>query len=63
MDRMALALSRYRHEEDWRRADAWRRATGEPTTTRPVSRSKRLLLMVGTALLALIALAPPVQPA
>ena len=58
--RMALALSRHYREDDWQRAGEWRRATGEPASTPPAARSKRLLLLLGAAVLALIALAPSV---
>lgn len=57
--RMVLALSRQYREDDWRHADEWRRASSEPPT-RPQSASRRLLLLLGAAILALIAFAPSV---
>jgi hypothetical protein len=58
--RMVLALSRYYREDDWRHADEQRRVSSEPTQTRHVSASKRLLFLIGAAILALIAFAPSV---
>jgi hypothetical protein len=58
--RMVIALSRQYREDDWRQADAWRRASSESPQARPVSTSKRLLLLLGAAILALIAFAPSV---
>jgi hypothetical protein len=58
--RIALALSRYYREDDWQRASQWRRGSGEPAQTPRVSASKRLLLLVGAAILSLTAFAPSV---
>ena len=58
--RMALALSRYYREDDWRQADEQRRASSEPARIRHVFASKRLLLLVGAAVLALSAFVPSV---
>ena len=61
--RMALALSRSYRENDGQRAGESRRARGEPASIAPAARSKRLLLLLGAAVLALIALAPSVAAA
>ena len=58
--RMALLLSQYRREDDWRQADEDRRARRVPEQRRAFSASKRLLLVAAAAILSLAALAPSV---
>lgn len=58
--RFDFRLSQHRHEDDWRRADAWRRRPSGPAQTRGFFASKRLFLLAAAAILSLTALAPAV---
>ena len=58
--RAALLLSLYRHEDDWRHANEWRRGSNGPGRRRAISASRQLFLVATSAVLSLAALAAPV---